>query len=359
MSEPFKKIRFYVVLPLLILPFITILFGLAGGGKASADTARKRNGLNTMLPHAINVKDSSRDKLGFYEQAVADSIKRQEQISRDPYALSTQTIEQEREVVQTTVKKNPKITYQPSVGMKKSPAAELIAPTTEQLNNLHESDPDIEAIHQVLDKLATIQQPAQVASNQATTAENIIGVFDGSSIDESFFGRKQIVKSTKRFLTEDSTLENRQSFSACIPNSQILEAGSMVKLQLNQAISVGGQQLPAGTFIYGIASLNNERLMVRVPSVRIDDNIFKVALAVYDLDGIEGIYVPGSMERDVIKSAAEESLGTINVLSLDPSIKTQAAIAGIGAAKNLLRKKVKAVCVRIAAGYKVLLKENK
>ena len=30
-------------------------------------------------------------------------------------------------------------------------------------------------------------------------AENIVGVFDGSHFDESFFGRKQIAKSTRRF----------------------------------------------------------------------------------------------------------------------------------------------------------------
>jgi hypothetical protein len=49
----------------------------------------------------------------------------------------------------------------------------------------------------------------------------------------------------------------------------------------------------------------------------------------------------------------------VNVLSLDPSIKTQAVTAGIGAAKSLLSKKVKTIRATIAAGYRVWLRDNK
>jgi hypothetical protein len=77
------------------------------------------------------------------------------------------------------------------------------------------------------------------------------------------------------------------------------------------------------------------------------------------MDGIEGIRVPGSLSRDVIKSSAEQSLQSVNVLSLDPSIKTQAITAGIGAARNLLSRKVKIVRATITAGYDVLLRDNK
>lgn len=77
-----------------------------GGGKASLDATQKINGLNTKLPNAINVKDSSKDKLAFYELADADSIRRQEQISRDPYALTVDSIEKSHEVDQTIFEKN-------------------------------------------------------------------------------------------------------------------------------------------------------------------------------------------------------------------------------------------------------------
>lgn len=363
MSEQLKTIRLYIALPLLVTPFVTVMFWLMGGGKASLDATQKINGLNTKLPNAINVKDSSKDKLAFYELADADSIRRQEQISRDPYALTVDSIEKSHEVDQTIFEKKPNRfypkTYPASLGVNETPIEGRGLPKIEQLSKLDEVDPDLEAIHKVLDKLAAIEQPTQVVANKEAITENIVGVLSGSQVEESFFGRKQTIKKSKRFLDEDTTLLNNQSFSACIPNAQVLEEGSMVKLQLNQAISVGAQQLPTGTFIYGLASLNNERLIVRIPSVRIANQIYTVALSIYDLDGIEGIYVPGSIKRDVIKSTAEQSLGSVNVLSLDPSIKTQAAIAGIGAAKNLLGKKVRTVRVRIAAGYKILLKENK
>ena len=43
---------------------------------------------------------------------------------------------------------------------------------------------------------------------------------------------------------------------------------------------------------------------------------------------------------------------------MDPSLKAQAAAAGISAAKTLLSRKVKQVKVMVKAGYKVLLKDK-
>ncbi|MFN3665658.1 MAG: conjugative transposon protein TraM, partial [Sediminibacterium sp.] len=111
--------------------------------------------------------------------------------------------------------------------------------------------------------------------------------------------------------------------------------------------------------LHGIASVQHERLQVLIASIRIDKKILPVSLSVYDLDGIEGIYIPGSAPREILRSAADQSIQSVNVLSLDPSIKTQAAMAGIGAAKNLLSRKVKNLQVTVEAGYQVLLRDTK
>ena len=80
-------------------------------------------------------------------------------------------------------------------------------------------------------------------------------------------------------------------------------------------------------------------------------------LSVYDLDGMEGIYIPGAITRDVAKGSADRALqGIINTLG--PSLGAQAASAGIEAAKTLLTKKVKQVKVTVKAGYQVLLKDD-
>ena len=76
------------------------------------------------------------------------------------------------------------------------------------------------------------------------------------------------------------------------------------------------------------------------------------------MDGLPGIYIPGTINRDVAKQSADNSLSLMEMSSVDPSLKAQATVAGIGAAKSLLSKKVKLVKVVVKAGYKVLLKDK-
>ena len=45
-------------------------------------------------------------------------------------------------------------------------------------------------------------------------------------------------------------------------------------------------------------------------------------------------------------------------MNLDPSVGSQLTAAGIGAAKNMLSRKVKQITVTVKAGYKVYLKDE-
>ena len=76
------------------------------------------------------------------------------------------------------------------------------------------------------------------------------------------------------------------------------------------------------------------------------------------MDGLEGIYVPGSISRDAGKQSTDQAISTIGMGPPDPSIGAQAASAGIQAAKTLLSKKIKLVRVTVNAGYHVLLKDS-
>ena len=76
------------------------------------------------------------------------------------------------------------------------------------------------------------------------------------------------------------------------------------------------------------------------------------------MDGQEGIYVPGSINRTVAKESANNAIGGIGTTTIDPSLGAQAASAGIEAAKTLFSKKMKLIKMTIRAGYKVLFKDN-
>lgn len=87
-SEKFlKRRKFLLALPLLMLPFVTLAFWALGGGngKAQAQEASKKEGLNVNLPGA-QLSDESLDKMSLYNKARQDSEALRQQRSMDPYA---------------------------------------------------------------------------------------------------------------------------------------------------------------------------------------------------------------------------------------------------------------------------------
>ena len=81
-------------------------------------------------------------------------------------------------------------------------------------------------------------------------------------------------------------------------------------------------------------------------------------MSVYDIDGLEGIHVPGAIARDAAKKSSNQAINDIQLSTLDPSIELQAASAGIEAAKGMLSKKTRLIQVTVKAGYKVFLKDK-
>lgn len=348
-----KQLKFYLFLPVLAIPFITVAFACMGGGKIAADPSSKRGGMNTRLPDAQVAKDSTKDKMSFYAQAVSDSVKHEQQLKNDPYTnrIETKTVEEKIESIRQRIQM-PQRSSSPPV---RDELPVYTAPVVTSKDRI--ADPDLEAINQTIEKLAALQNPAKAPKEIAKQNGATLDVQAATNSEENYFGKARS-KSAGSFYEETTTGSTTGSMTATIPVAQVLQAGSVVKMVLNNPVTIGGRMLPAGSMVYGTAAIDNERLLIRIPSVRLRDEILPVELSVYDLDGMEGIYVPGSISRDVLKSTAEQSMQSMNVLSLDPSIKTQAAIAGIGAVKNMLSKKVKAVRVSVAAGYQVFLRDN-
>src|SRR5690606_24035731 len=127
--------------------------------------------------------------------------------------------------------------------------------------------------------------------------------------------------------------------------------GAVIKLRLQQDIYINGSLIPRGQFLFGLVSLNGERLEIEIESIRNKQQLLPVRLKVFDMDGIEGIYIPGAITRDVAKQSADHSLQLVELSGMDQSLKTQAASAGLNTAKNLLSKKIKLVKVSVKAGY--------
>ena len=352
-----RTILFYGMLPLFVIPFISGFFWLMGGGSPSGK-ANAATGLNFKLPSARVEKDSMRNKLSFYEQAGMDSLKREEALRNDPNILKSPEPVSEMIFEDYTPAKEKYSPRKTSVPVDETVEEAIYHPVNHSKNVLV-PDPELEAINQTIEKLAALQRPGISVEKKSVVKESVFSVSGKPMLDESYFGKRMVLPSNG-FLSDQPENESVQhSFGARVPFRQVLQSGSAIQLLLNKPLYIAGIIIPSGHLLHGIASIQHERLQVLIPSIRIDKKILPVSLSVYDLDGIEGIYIPGSAPREILRSAADQSIQSVNLLSLDPSIKTQAAMAGIGAAKNLLSRKVKNLQVTVEAGYQVLLRDTK
>lgn len=359
---------------LLILLLAWVIWWIFLTEQSIEKTGNRRRGLNTQLPGARNVVDSSSDKISFYAAAAADSTKRQEQLRMDPYRKYDAGLgctQNRREPAYPTI--IPQYGMEDEIASKiaviqgrlrsskqQLPLAEDGEPVSntlpvQQISSSPAIDPDLAAINETLDKLQALQYPRAAAASRRVAYSIVMG----PEPDSTYFGKRRKDNHKDGFY-EESVQSNAKAavIMASIANDQILQNGSMVKLELNSSIKVGGASIPAGTPIFGQVQCQLERLRIHISTIHFRNEIFPVVLDVYDLDGAEGIYAPGSLLNDWAKESAS---GTIQ--SADPGISgfplsSQVAAAGIGAAKSLFSKKVKQVRISVRAGYRVLLRDN-
>ncbi len=372
-----KQRRFWTLLPVIVFPFMTILFWLLGGGSGTQNAIQIKSGLNTHLPDANLKSQSALDKLSFYVMADRDSVKREEQVRMDPNfqdavpsrertepIISEKGSELIRNKIGKLQRQTDETTYHAQTHKKEtvenSGEVERLQMMMEQISQKR-SDPEIDALNGTLDKLLELQNPTHVKKDVPFAKKDKLFTVTtkGSNADNSFFG-KDSESNIGGFLsdTDDNKDFVKGAITAVVHSEQILVNGSVIKLRLLQEVFVNGQPIPAGSFVFGNASLINERMKVFISSIRFQDHLYPVGLSVFDMDGIEGIHIPGSGARESVKQSADQGLQSVGGMSFDPSLKAQAAAAGVNAAKSLLSKRIKQERVTVKSGYKVLLREE-
>lgn len=146
---------------------------------------------------------------------------------------------------------------------------------------------------------------------------------------------------------------------AVIHESQEVVSGSLVKMRLTEAAVVNGHRLAANTFIYGKCALSGERLTIAIETLKSGSNIFPASLEVYDVDGLQGLHIPGAITRDASKQAGADAMGAADMMTMSGDPATAAAGVAVNAVKGLGQKKIRLVKVRLKAGYNIMLKVDK
>jgi conjugative transposon TraM protein len=413
-----RQRKLFLALPILALPFLTLFFWAMGGGttEAVAATTQEQRGFNSSLPNPNFKDDKVLDKLSYYDNAMQDSMKGKAKIAHSPDHLSgdmafsgIDNAVQEQEPhkktsvqkgLNTTAYRNPseEKVYKRLEALKKAvnnpqyasskdrvsggtaDSERVSNPDIQRLESMMQTmsqptteDPELQQLGSMLETIVDIQHPERVQERLRQQSKEERGrVFsvtatanpENVSVLENGLNNYSDVGSLSGggFYSLDEGTElnsTANAITAVVHENQVLVNGSVVKFRLTADIMINGQLIPKDQFVFGAASLKGERLTIRINSLQYNASIFQVDLSVYDMDGMEGIYIPGAIARDVGKATADRSVQSMGVTTIDDSWSSQAAGAGIEAAKTLFSKKVKLIKVTVKAGYQVLLYDEK
>ena len=400
-----RESQFFLRAPILAVPLLTLLFWAFGGGKGPVSAKGLANGFVMHLPGPHVVPVTKLDKMGYYELAKKDSaaVHEKERIEDhyarqlgleegqvDPVVKKVQDKLGELKLVMAgrrapvgggfsipgRIERPPKEVLDRkqvvanelvlgkrvgagagagdgeggkaqrkfAVGDGVTGAGSDIKKLEKLVNMLQREEggnSEIEGLNVVLDKLMAIQKPKEDSglSSRVVSAE------------------RPVVYSVKSLPDEEDTMPGFDSstIEAVVADQQVLVGNGELRMELSKDILIGGLTIAAGTELYGMATLNGDRLRVVVNGITIHERIFPVRLSVIGQDGLAGIYIPGAPVADATRESASGELGAFGPAMLSTNLAGQAANAGIGLARAVIGKKIRPVKVTVPAGYAVFL----
>lgn len=340
-----KRRKFLMVLPLLVLPFMTMAFwSLGGGAKPTLVEVENKNGLNLALPDADFKNEKPVDKMSLYDQE-QKTLKDSSELIGQKYAgedlgFSGKPDANELAIQAKLAQINAQVNAQPVIPSSSSgsrPATDPamsadVAKLEALMKNMQSSgsaeDPEMRQLNAMMDKILAIQNPDLVRQQQAGTSVKV---------PDSLFA----------------------AIPAEIAGNVKAVEGSVIELRLLDTIVVNGQLIPKGHSIFGLASFSNQRISLDIKNIRLGNRIIPVSLTVFDKrDGMIGVNAPEALLTDAVNGGADDAIRSMQILSMDQGLGTQVAGAGLEAAKGLFSKKIKRVKQKLVAGYPLLLRDN-
>ena len=158
----------------------------------------------------------------------------------------------------------------------------------------------------------------------------------------------------------NETVTDKNSIRASVYQTVTISNGKELQLRLQEPMRAGNILIPANTILTGSAKIGGERLHITITSIQYADNVIPVEMEVYDLDGMQGIYVPNSAELNAVKEIAANmgtSMGSSITITDDAGSQLAADLgrSAIQGASQYISQKMREVKVTMKAGYKVLL----
>ena len=184
---------------------------------------------------------------------------------------------------------------------------------------------------------------------------------DSTFIQE--YGSKERHLGFHSALAQPSSIQ-RNTLPVVVDHTTILREGDYVALRLLESAHIGELRIPRQSLLIAQAKLGGNRLQLLVKSIEIGGRIIPVKLSAYDLDGQEGMYIPGAEQVSALKEVGANIGGSVGTSftfasSAKDQIISEAARGVMQGASQLLQKKLRTLQVTLKGGYRLFLVSSK
>ena len=164
-------------------------------------------------------------------------------------------------------------------------------------------------------------------------------------------------------LAQPSSVQ-RNTLPVVVDHTTTLREGNYVALRLLESAHIGELRIPRQSLLIAQAKLGGNRLHLLIKSIEIGGRIIPVKLSAYDLDGQEGIYIPGAEQVSALKEVGANIGGSVGTSftfasSAKDQIISEAARGVMQGASQLLQKKLRTLQVTLKGGYRLFLVSSK
>ncbi len=343
MKAYLKRNKPLLFLPLVLIPFIVLIFYVLGGGEKEEKEEQKQKeqqavkGANYTLPDA-DKSVAIYDKMDNYSSKKAVTTSRNYNIAGESDSTNVETLADETLTEEQLLSERKNL-------YKNDPVPELNADVSTNLmahirqkekkvredleNSQSEAkskNEDASSNQEEKDKKQSDDQKGS-ASIVPTGIEELDKVFRqnrelAKSNDSLNLRLKETTSINQKLEAEKnkrSTLEKggKSGFKPKDTAVPVIEAevyepttvltGNRVKLRLLEEAWLNGVKIPANTFLYGICEVTNERLQIEVLQIPVGEKFVPVQVTVCDLDGLPGLYVPDNASRKVAKEVGSSA----------------------------------------------------
>ena len=377
MKNFLKRNKPLLFLPLILIPFIVLIFYILGGGKLPKEQtqiqAKKDSikGANYNLPEAdrnIGIVDKMEraqsnkelaetrdyDIIG-EKDSLDNAMLMEEQGTTEPNAAEETT---ESSGLNSDVSNN----LLSHIRQREEQARDDLLKSQKETQQDEEDHPEPKAGSKALDKTSErnlkstgIEELDQIfRQNQQLTRKN-----DSLSLhlkEATAKNEKVEAEKSKRFILEKQGKSGFNSKQSAFPviEAEVYETatvltGNRVKLRLMEDAWLLGAKIPANTFLYGSCEVTNERLQIEIRQIPLGETFVPVEITVCDLDGLPGLYVPDNASRKVAKEVGSSA----NTSSMFGVSNNPVTYMGIQAADRASQSLLKMIRIK-----KVTVKKN-